>query len=131
MHLGSGYDVILLRQDVHQLSLAFITPLSAQHHSHLGVQGVGTLQAQRMQTARRLDRLPETSSMSCISGAAVCMWGAPFCTHSADPSEATEAPGAHAKAGGLMILLEAYRIMISPMVSLALDVPQQVDRPDR
>ena len=33
-------DVILLCQDVHQLALAFITPLGAQHNSNLGVQGL-------------------------------------------------------------------------------------------
>ncbi|DAZ98525.1 TPA: hypothetical protein N0F65_007024 [Lagenidium giganteum] len=34
-------DVVLLRQHVHELALAFIAPLGAQHHVHAGVQPFG------------------------------------------------------------------------------------------
>jgi len=36
-HLGAGDDVVLSRQDVHQLALALVAPLRAQHHGHLRI----------------------------------------------------------------------------------------------
>ena len=41
VYLGAGNNVVLLRQDVHQLAFALITPLSAQHYCHLGIESLG------------------------------------------------------------------------------------------
>jgi hypothetical protein len=37
-HLSTGHDVILLRQNVHQLALALVAPLRAEHQRNLRVQ---------------------------------------------------------------------------------------------